>query len=95
MQPAGTISGTVVNAAGTLVRGAVVDVSYTSSLSERRTVSNYLGGRFQTRDDGRFRITNIVPNATVIVTANGLASSRVSLSVTPGEDRTDVILVVP
>jgi len=95
LQQAGTISGTVVNPAGTPVRGAVVDVSYTSDLSERRTVSNYLGGRFRTRDDGRFHVTNIVPNATVTVMANGLASSRVSLSLTPGEDRTDVILVVP
>jgi hypothetical protein len=70
LHDAGVVVGTVTDANGSPVNGATITVRYPPDVYGAGFLARMVGGRTRTGTDGRFRITGILPNTPVDITAH-------------------------
>jgi len=89
-------SGTVVDAAGDPVDGALVHATYSNDTEGAGMLEGLIGGRVQTGADGTFQLDGIVPDETVTLQAEfeGRLSNAVTVTVAPGTIQTEIALQI-
>lgn len=91
----GAVRGSVLDASGALVTGAVLSVVYDSAFAPGALLESFVGGRLVTGDDGMFAVERIVPDTSFRLYAEGEQGGRsevVTLTVSPGLPLEGVVL---
>jgi hypothetical protein len=81
------IAGRATDDASLAVAGARVTVRYELPTEDRLVLESFIGGRVVTDADGRYVLTNVVPNVPFVVSAakDGRRVDTIRLDLTPGE----------
>ena len=90
----GSVTGSVVDAQGNAVGGALVEIEY-QGFTDAALLSSGVSGYVLTGDDGRFLVTGIVPNEGFSIYAeleDGSRSDSQTLTATPGIPIESVVL---
>ena len=87
-------SGTVVDAAGDPVDGALVNATYGDRTEGAGMLEGLIGGRVRTGADGKFQLDGIAPDEAVTLQAEfgGRLSNTVTVTVAPGTIQTAIAL---
>ncbi|MDE0002970.1 MAG: carboxypeptidase-like regulatory domain-containing protein [Rhodospirillaceae bacterium] len=89
-------SGTVFDAAGDPIQGALVNATYSDQTKGAGMLEGLIGGRVQTGADGTFQLDGIAPDEAVTLQAEfeGRVSNAVTVTVAPGTTQTGITLRV-
>ena len=92
------VEGTVLDASGSPVGGAAIEVKYSDDTEGGGLLAGLIGGQVQSGQDGVFRLEGVAPDHEVTLQAvldDGRRSDTVTVTVGPGMMWTGLVLVVP
>ena len=97
VRAAAEATGQVLDATAKPAAGAQLIVRYTDAVAEAMMLAGFVGGAPITKADGNFALTGLVPNTPVTLHAeyDGQRTNAVTIEVSPGQVRADVVLRLP